>query len=908
MTKNFSFLKGIRFSLKLFLLILLIIFFTIPYINCKRKAKDAKFFRFIDHLSEKNIISTPLRNLGKRFGEYTQKLEGEWVDFTDIFGGENYNVWGISTKYPILGLDDSKQPEDMKIFKTGKEIDFLSNLGKEKEGWKWIKCEKSIIIKKWFYRKEQISGKTFFATDIILPEGEVMFEILASNRHPNRYSPNLKIALNQKIIGNVNIGQKEHYKIYSKVNIGKYRLRLFFEKTPEFTKIKQEDIELYINRIRLKGLKDIVLIYSSNEFNYKSSDRLYTASYIKEPTTVITKNGKKILGIKDLSLRNLYSLYKFNVIKTYNLEDHGINENSYNIKKKLILGEDSINILFAPTQSRFMFDFKVPERGIIEFGYGIFSPGWKKDRNVVVFKIMIESKGKKEILFSKYLNPQIEKQNNIVFNEKISLSSYYKKKIRLYLITQNYPLQNKEKKFKMIHYSFWYNPIIYQSSDDKRKSNNVILISLDTLRAEHLGCYGYKKETSPNLDKFVDDSVIFLNCFSTAPSTLRAHMSLMTALNPIGHQVYTQLDKLNPQILTLADILRVNGYLCAAFTGGARVSTAFGFSKGFDHYHENRSPWLQKDTPEQLLKKSLQWLERNRNKKFFLFLHTYQPHDPYWNDSAYGQFFLDKNDKWKRIELFKYLSKIESLLPFSLIPLPEEERNNLVALYDGEIRYTDECLIKPLIIRLKKLELYNNTMIIITSDHGEEFYEHGMWMHGGQLYNELIKIPLIIKFPKSKYKGKRVKKNVRIIDILPTVLKELNIDYSILNFDGKDLFPLIQERKDAERICYAEIPIKGNLGKISVIYKNYKLILNRIIHKDKFKDQAPPEELELYNLKVDPMEKNNLANEDKQMVKYLLEKIEQYSHQEKRIKFKRTEKPIIDKELEERLKALGYIE
>ena len=209
---------------------------------------------------------------------------------------------------------------------------------------------------------------------------------------------------------------------------------------------------------------------------------------------------------------------------------------------------------------------------------------------------------------------------------------------------------------------------------------------------------------------------------------------------------------------------------------------------------------------------------------------------------------------------------------------------------------------------LKKLGLYDNAMIVITSDHGEEFYEHGMWMHGGHLYNELIHVPLVIKYPGSKRKGRRVSRNVSLTDIAPTILEELGIEYPEEEFDGRDLLLFLQDENEPERYCFAEIPVKGNLGKISVVYRDFKLIWNRIVHEDRFKAQAPPVEVELYKLSEDPGEKNNLAAEEAELVEYLMAKIQEYLRKEPKAKQGDKERPVIDEELQKRLRALGYIQ
>jgi arylsulfatase A-like enzyme len=883
----------------------LILYFSFSYISCRKNESRTTFFRFIDHLSANSIIETPLEDLERKFEWHKQKLNTDSFDFTGIIDEQNYRVTGYSTDYPILAFDDDAPPDYLKINENGKPMDYLEDPSSEKEGWRWIKGEKRIFLKKWFYRKEQITGKTFYGTDIILPAGKVMFEILSSNNFPSQFAPELQVSLNGKLLGSSILDHNKRHIISSHVKMGNHKLRLLFKKPKNFSGIMQKHIEIFIGQIRIKSLSDIILVYHQKSKNQPQFTNNYEASYLYEPFKMNVENGKTSLEFSNPSLHNLYNLYKLNSARSTHIHDYGVGSNPKNLKKKLELGEDSINAIFAPTPSTYVIETKIPDRGYLQFGYGLL-PSSQKTAGKIGFQVIIERAGKKEILFNSNIDAT-GKSPNSSLHEKISLEKYQKKRAKIYLVT-DYAKDNDEQKHPPIHYAYWYNPLIYQKLDDNSTGKNLILISLDTLRADHLGSAGYERETSPNLDKLLEESIVFPDCYSTAPSTLRSHMSLLTGLDPISHQVYTQQDKLDPTILTLADILRVNNFTSAAFTGGGRVSAVFGFSKGFDRYYENKSSWIDKDTPEELLEKSLNWLEQNRDKNYFLFLHTYQPHDPYSNSSDFGQLFLEKEHAWKKIDLFSYLHRLEGSSEPGVIPLSDVQKENIVALYDGEIRYTDECLIKPLIEGLKNLDLYENTLIVITSDHGEAFYEHGMWMHGGQLYNELIKVPLIIKFPHEKHKGKKVTNNVSLIDITPTILKELGIGDQKEEFDGEDIIPLITGLDSLERHCFSEIPVKGNLGKVSVVYKDFKLILNRIVHKDKFISQAPPVELELYNLRQDSNEKNNLATAEEEMVKYLMAKIEEYLRKKPKTGLKGKEKPVIDEALRKRLKALGYIE
>lgn len=894
-------MKHSKRALFFFVIILHVLF----YLSCKRDTKTNAYFRFIDHLTKKSIVETPLAEFDRKFEWHEQKLDTDSYDFTDIIGEKKYRVTGYSTDFPLLAFDDNRSPEYLTIAKNGTPMDFLDNPSSGKAGWRWIKGECTIILKKWFYRKEQISGNTFFGTDIILPAGNVTFEILSSNSYPRQLAPELQISLDGKLLGSTIIDHKKRHIISGHVKMSNYKLRMLFKKPKDFSRIKQKHTEIFIGQIRIKSLSDIILVYQNKSQNQSQFKGNYKASYIYEPYKTNKENGGTSLEFSNPSLQNLYYLYKLNSALSTFIHDHGVGSNPKNLKKKLEIGESSINAIFAPTPSRYVFETKIPEGGFLQFGYGLI-PSSRRTEGKIGFQVIIEYAGQKETVFSSSFDAKGKKSNNN-FHEKISLEKFQKKRAKIYLTT-NYTFDNGELEHPPIHYAYWYNPIIYQKIDKNHAGKNLILISLDTLRMDHLGLGEYNRATSPNLDRLLDESIVFNDCFSTAPSTLRSHMSILTGLNPISHQVYTQQDKLDPTILTLADILRVNGYTSAAFTGGARVSAAFGFSKGFDRYFENKSSWLDKDTPEELLGKSLHWLEQNRDKNYFLFLHTYQPHDPYSNSSEFGKLFLENEHEWKNIDLFTYLNQLEGSSEPGFIPLTDVQRKNIVALYDGEIRYTDECLIKPLIEGLKNLGLYENTMIVITSNHGEAFFEHGMWMHGGQLYNELIKVPLIIKFPHAKHGGKRITKNVSIIDIMPTVLKEMGIKEQEEKYDGMDLSLLLSENKSPERYCFSEIPVKGNLGKVSVIYKNFKLIFNRIVHKERFKNQAPPVELELYNLKNDPDEKNNLAFVEQEMVKYLMAKIEDYLRKKPRTGLNGKEKPVIDEALQRRLKALGYIE
>ncbi|UCE43285.1 MAG: sulfatase [Candidatus Aminicenantes bacterium] len=453
--------------------------------------------------------------------------------------------------------------------------------------------------------------------------------------------------------------------------------------------------------------------------------------------------------------------------------------------------------------------------------------------------------------------------------------------------------------------SFWSNPILYERQE---KTINVILISIDTLRADHLGCYGYARDTSPRIDHLAEDSVTFLNTYASSPWTLPSHVSILTSLHGVNHQVYYNDESMDLSLITLADIMRERQFCCTAFTGGGFVSSDYGFSKGFDAYSNDESSTFRQDAAEHLFQLVSEWLDKQKGKNFFLFLHTYQPHNPYACPIPYKTMFLDEGAKWRYLDLLSYLGGKPGIFK----ALTEEDRQNVVGLYDGEIRYTDEKLIGPLVQKLKAMGLYDQTLIIFTSDHGEEFYEHHGWGHGHSLYDESLKVPLIIKFPESRFSGRRIHDIVSLVDIFPTVLEELGIDFSNLEIDGQSLFPLVKGKEKGDRVFLADIAsnvLASHIPqKITMNRGKTKLILNKRFGPEDFSFfLCPPPVLgpvELYDLGFDPTEQQNISDKKPKLANQIVQKINEIY---KAAPKKKTRKLEIDEELKKQLRALGYI-
>lgn len=399
---------------------------------------------------------------------------------------------------------------------------------------------------------------------------------------------------------------------------------------------------------------------------------------------------------------------------------------------------------------------------------------------------------------------------------------------------------------------------------------NLLLISVDTLRSDRLGCYGYGRVTSPIIDLIAEQGVLFENAFSASPKTTPSHMSIMTGLYPRAHNVYMwELSpegrysgrKLSEKVTTLAEILKENGYTNVAFTGGANVAGRIGFDRGFEIYDETA------DTIG-----ACRWLEGNADKKFFLFYHTYYTHDPYLPPPPYDTKYdpgysgsmptrqklmdelgIQEGEDWHGI--WQLLQKRF----WSTIDLTDPaDRRHVNALYDGAINYVDNELIRALINSLKKAGVLDNTLIVFTSDHGEEFLEHGRLEHNS-IYREVASIPLIMRLPEILPAGKRIKQLARTIDILPTILDLLGI-LSQTSIQGKTLLPAILADRQLNLTAAADFNDYAPPVIESIRDGDWFLLMDqRQTIKDENIQKRVMPFFTLFNTREDPKEMNDLS-------------------------------------------------
>jgi arylsulfatase len=309
---------------------------------------------------------------------------------------------------------------------------------------------------------------------------------------------------------------------------------------------------------------------------------------------------------------------------------------------------------------------------------------------------------------------------------------------------------------------------------------NVLLISLDTLRADHLSLYGYERPTSPYLETLAEDAVVFEQVFNHGGHTLPEHVSIFTSLPPRVHRIRNIDTVHQPARVTLTEQLKAADFQTAAFTDGAWMSARYGLTQGFDSY-DDEGGGLAATLP-----KVLSWIESHRDAPWFVFLHTYDIHTRPDGDPAYlcpgdwdERFYPDRDEESQSVCVGKHcgaeaLGKLsrkrlgDPSFPIEDHVTPDQLRV-LVSHYDGCIRWVDDRM-RELVDQLEEWGEYERTLIVITSDHGEKFLEHDQILHNGEPFEELVHVPLIFKLPGQRHGGRRVDALASSVDLMPTLL------------------------------------------------------------------------------------------------------------------------------------------
>ena len=385
---------------------------------------------------------------------------------------------------------------------------------------------------------------------------------------------------------------------------------------------------------------------------------------------------------------------------------------------------------------------------------------------------------------------------------------------------------------------------------------NVVIIGVDSLRPDHLGCYGYERNTSPNIDRLARDGALFENTLTQAPWTTASFGTILTSLYPTQHGAVDVSNHMRPSVPTLATLLKGRGYATGAVVNAPVLKPSYGLGRGFDYYNivSDRIRAAEETTTE-----ALRWIDANEDGPFLMFVHYFDVHTPYAPPPPYDSLF-DPNYEGSFADSFD----LDFVVPDGkgrvfkrLHELSSSDWNHVRSLYDGEIAVTDKA-IGNLMAGLQDRGLRGRTLIVLVSDHGEEFAEHGGFEHGHSLFNELLRVPMIFCLPGTIPKGTRLPQQARLLDVTPTILDIAGIDIPA-HLEGASLRPVILgaggPRPSGRSLlppdaAYSEGTIYGS-QKRAITQGGWKLICDNVT-----------EEMQLFNLVRDPAESRNLIDSE----------------------------------------------
>ncbi len=419
---------------------------------------------------------------------------------------------------------------------------------------------------------------------------------------------------------------------------------------------------------------------------------------------------------------------------------------------------------------------------------------------------------------------------------------------------------------------------------------SLILITVDTLRADHLSCYGYFRATSPAIDALAQQGVLFLNALAPMATTLPSHTSLLTSTYPVRHGVLSNLRFFKQAAMTTdivrsaAQMLAERGYRTAAFTSSSPLCEESGIGAGFQTF--DGPPRDDKETrrvdlpAETTTDRALRWLEDARHP-FFLWVHLFDPHHPYAAPSPYDRSYEPTERLWERL---------------SELQVPQEYLGQALGAtnpYDGEVQYAD-AQIGRLLQALEERKLYDDSIVVFTGDHGEGLYQHGVLEHG-VIWNEQLRVPLILRFPGGKLPAglaPREPKLASLIDVMPTLAAQAGLPLDTSEFDGIDLGSGTRDSVLAQREIRERVWPEENFALVGLEWKYIYF--------------ADAEDM-LFDLVADPHETRNvLAEQSERAQRMEAELLALVADHKRRSPLAVTDD--VPEDIRRRIEALGYVE
>jgi arylsulfatase A-like enzyme len=466
----------------------------------------------------------------------------------------------------------------------------------------------------------------------------------------------------------------------------------------------------------------------------------------------------------------------------------------------------------------------------------------------------------------------------------------------------------------------------------------VILIMCDTLRKDHLPAYGYQRDTAPHFSKLAEHGTVFLDAVTTATWTKVATPSIMTSMYPISHRVHDFTHRLSAAADTIAEVYRAAGYATVSYSSVLFTGKFTNLQQGFEELHESTSaddPQYRAKTARIFVDRASEWIGRHRDTPFFMFLHVFDPHDPFEPRPPYDRVWADPSKKDKHVENLNKIRKVIEnplLRAFGMPTKAEIEKagidpNAFVShdkdWYDGSIRGMD-AEVGRLVGHLRQLGLEKEVQIAIVADHGEEFIEHGRMFHGQSVYGELTGVPLLLYRPGAIPPGRKIRETVSTIDLMPTLL-DLSGLAAPKRAQGQSLVPLLAAARGvadgpivegARALGWKPVPAvtekaqtKDAGGPPPYETESYGIVDGgwKLVHNVHRAAGAP--EFELYHHAEDPLNMKNVADQNKDKVEKLRAKLAEWRKMVDQGQLPKGDAAeALTPQERERLKSLGYVQ
>ncbi|MFL6307525.1 MAG: sulfatase [Candidatus Sulfotelmatobacter sp.] len=564
------------------------------------------------------------------------------------------------------------------------------------------------------------------------------------------------------------------------------------------------------------------------------------------------------------------------------------------------------NAVYVHSPSTLAYNVSVPKNAHVHFGMGITAK-----TSPIKFRVSVE--GSPAELFSKTVTTLDDWSDG-----DVDLSRFAGRNIRLLFRTDS----DKEGAVAL-----WANPLL--TVDAPKPRPNVLIYLIDTLRADHSSLYGYKRNTTPFLKQLGSSGLVFEDCQTQATWTKPSTASLMTSLYSFTHGIINDADTIPSASTTIADQLRAGGYVTASIVTNPFAGRTTGLQRGFDYMDEypvvlrNRTDAIDRGTDSAALNKVVfPWLERHRNEPFFLYAHATDPHAPYRPPQGFEEKFAnpaetaDFNRDYMKLRTEREYGGGTVVNRAGCVKAgidPDRFIHRAIDRYDGEILHNDHSL-ELLVNKLKQLGILDNTLIIVVSDHGEEFWDHGWTAHGHSLYQELTHGVFVMWNPKLLPTPRRIAEPVQLIDVMPTVLDLVGLKIPVM-VEGQSLAPLLRgkafQRKNpvmSSRFAHPDAlpdgPVRENrTDTFAFVDAKWKLI---------YRDKAAKigmNKVELYDRIADRAEQKNIAAAHPREVERMMNEVGKWIDAQNKIRvvLGHGGKSTLDQQTIDQLRSLGYL-